>query len=130
MTSEVVKIKSERNKDLIIIRNSKFSFHKNLKFEKKRWCCVVKTCKSYIKTDISETQILEENVVCTHAVHSDSEICRQKIRNSAKRKAEKDACDRPLKLMRDEINIHDCCDVADFFGLGNQDPGGNQAMIW
>ncbi|CAH0381729.1 unnamed protein product [Bemisia tabaci] len=103
MASAFEKIKSERNKDLIVTDNHKFSFQKVYKDGNKRWCCTVNTCKSFIKTNPSETEILSRTLVCAHALDSE-----RKIRNSVKRKAENDFTDRPWKLLHDELNEEDC----------------------
>uniref|UniRef100_A0A8D8VV18 FLYWCH-type domain-containing protein n=1 Tax=Cacopsylla melanoneura TaxID=428564 RepID=A0A8D8VV18_9HEMI len=47
----VHKMMSEKGKDLIVVNNFKFRFHKSLAHGIKRWSCVEKKCKSFIKTD-------------------------------------------------------------------------------
>ena len=106
MAVSVEKIKSEKSKDLLVVENYKFCFHKELKDGVRRWCCVNKKCKSFLKTDASDSTLLDSKLECAilHEPESDNKLCRQKIRNSVKETAKENLCERPWKIMHKEIN--------------------------
>jgi hypothetical protein len=70
--------------------------------------------------------IAENKVVCTDLVHNHntdgSSILKQQINNSVKRKAQEDICERPAKLIHQEIAnaTQDCSDeTVDMRALEN-----------
>lgn len=57
---------SRRGKDLIIVDNYKFRFHKNLQNNVQRWACTNSTCNSFIKTNENK-EIIEKHTDHQHA---------------------------------------------------------------
>ncbi|CAI6373223.1 unnamed protein product [Macrosiphum euphorbiae] len=94
---------SQHGKELKIIDGYKMRFHKMLNGDVKRWCCVNKTCTAYMKTDMSEKTIIDSNLNHNHNLESEGKTMRQVIRNSVKRKAQVDLCERPMKLIHLEL---------------------------
>jgi len=52
-----------------------------------------------VKTDMSEKTIINSNLNHNHDLESEGKTMRQVIRNSVKRKAQEELCERPLKLI-------------------------------
>ncbi|KAF0686992.1 Uncharacterized protein FWK35_00038294, partial [Aphis craccivora] len=94
---------SQHGKKLKIIDGYKMRFHKILNGDVKRWCCVNKTCIAYMKTDMSENTIIDSSLNHNHDLESEGKMMRQVIRNSVKRKAQEELCERPLKLIHLEL---------------------------
>jgi hypothetical protein len=90
---------SERGKTLMVIDGAKFRTGRTLSSGKTYWRCSNKHCKAnfYIT---SRNDIIESNL---NHNHDPSDIYRQKISNSVKRKAEEDISVRPTKLIHREI---------------------------
>jgi uncharacterized membrane protein YfhO len=57
-----------------------------------------------MKTDMSEKTIIDSNLNHSHEIESERKMMRQVIRNSVKRKAQEELCERPLKLIHLELN--------------------------
>jgi len=93
---------SERGKELRIIDGHKIRFHKELNGGVRRWCCAVKWCTAYTKTN-SVGDVIESKLVHEQDAYTDEELARDKFRNSVKRKALDDLCDRPSKLIHSEL---------------------------
>jgi hypothetical protein len=56
-----------------------------------------------MKTDMSEKTIIDSNLNYSHEIESEGKMMRQVIRNSIKRKALEELCERPLKLIHLEL---------------------------
>jgi len=56
-----------------------------------------------MKTDMSEKTIIDSNLNHNHDLESEGKMMRQVIRNSVKRKAQEELCERPLKLIHLEL---------------------------
>jgi hypothetical protein len=86
---------SERGKTLMVIDGAKFRKGRTLSSGKTYWRCSNKNCKPnfYIT---SRNDMIESNL---NHNHDPSDIYRQKISNSVKRKAEEDISVRPTKLI-------------------------------
>lgn len=98
-----LKIASERGKDLIVLDEFKFRFHKNLANNVKRWTCSKNTCKSYLKTD-HQDNVIENPSEHNHAPCEVKDIQRQGISNVLKRRAIENICDRPLKILHKHLS--------------------------
>lgn len=104
---------SERGKKFEIIDNYKLRFHKVLSNNVSRWCCGKKTCSAYFKKS-DDGEIMERNLVHNHEPETERSLERQKLRNTVKRKAIDDLCERPAKLIHQEIkNIGSNTDIID-----------------
>jgi len=90
----------------VLIDGFKFRFHKLLKDDIQRWCCCLKTCKSYFKCQ-QNFKILEQHVEHNHPKPDEKLLNRQKISNSLKRKAIEDISSKPLKLLHVEFKNKD-----------------------
>ena len=95
-------IRSEKGKDLLVIKSFRFRFQKNLAGNMEWRCCTIKKCKCYIKCNES-CENFRGNV--RHYQDADSEAClnRKMLNNSVKRKAMEDLCERPRKLIHKEL---------------------------
>ncbi|KAL5245851.1 hypothetical protein ACI65C_013259 [Semiaphis heraclei] len=91
---------SEKGKPLLII--NEFKFRKIGKSKDGiKWRCTVKSCTSSVCSDESVTTLLTSNL--NHNHEKSSNINRQIVANSLKRKAIDQITTRPLKLIRNEV---------------------------
>lgn len=100
---------SEKGKKLLVIEGYKFSFQKNLTGNKKRWTCASRKtlCKAYVKTEGVEVVIIESMLEHNHDRIPEECLNRQTLSNSVKRAAVDDICERPMKLIRRELQKSD-----------------------
>ena len=84
-------IRSEKGKDLLVIKDFKFRFQKILPGSMERWCCTFKKCKCYVKFN-ENGEIFGGNVRHNHEADSEACLNRQILNNSVKRKAMEDLC--------------------------------------
>ncbi|KAF0761944.1 MULE domain-containing protein, partial [Aphis craccivora] len=87
MASEMNSIYSEKQRDLFVIEQYKFRFHKFLKNNIERWCCCKKTCKSYIHLNSDNNDVgsqKKENELLNCQIMTVDDICEKlsKIINS------------------------------------------------
>ena len=94
-------IKSQRGRDLIVINNFKFAFGYKNQNNVEVWRCVIKKCKAKITTNSEKSCMFTEEG--THNHNAADNIASQAISNSVKRKATEDLSEKPLKLIRSEI---------------------------
>ncbi|CAH1109054.1 unnamed protein product [Psylliodes chrysocephalus] len=69
----------------------------------KRWQCSKRTCKAFVKTQESDDTIVQSVLDHNHEKLSDEVFNRHFVSNSVKRKGVEDICEKPLKLIRNEI---------------------------
>lgn len=103
---EVFEMLSEKDQPILVIFNYKFRFHKKLVNDIEKWCCTNKNCKSFIKRfnkEILRNQSKLDVDGHNHEAESELILNRQKIRNSLKRKATENICDRPSKLIHSSL---------------------------
>lgn len=93
MSVKVRKILSEKGRTILIVKNFKFSFHKDLAGGAKRWKCTQKGCRAFLKTNENE-ETFETNLSHNHIGSSSEELLRQELRNSVKRKSVEGLCIR------------------------------------
>jgi hypothetical protein len=95
-------ILSEKGQTLRVIYGFKFRFHKRLRNGEQRWTCTKSSCKSFVKFDVNGGS---GDVTNAHNHSPDSAACirRQTLSNSIKRKAVDSLCDKPIKMIRDEL---------------------------
>jgi hypothetical protein len=86
-------IRSDKGNHLLVIKGFKFRFQKILAENMERWCCTNNKCKCYILCDARREIFASLN--------------RQILKNSVKRKAIEDLCERPRKLIRKELQSQD-----------------------
>ncbi|XP_069693627.1 uncharacterized protein [Periplaneta americana] len=100
-TSNMIKMYSQRGKELTVVDGYKYrKYYKNK--EEQKWRCIVKMCNAKIVTAVEGDILL--NTEGNHNHEKDGTVHRQMITNAAKRKAsEEDLFDRPSKLIRREI---------------------------
>lgn len=102
---EVTFSTSEKGKSLLVIDGYTFSFHKMLvKDTVKRWQCSKRTCKAFVKTQTAEDTVVESVLDHNHEKLEPAVFNRKVVSNSLKRKAISDICEKPIKLIRSEIN--------------------------
>jgi len=99
---------SKAGKQLAVIDEYKFGFHKNLSGDIARWKCTKRGCTAFIK--VFNEVIVEQNLDHDHG--ADTTLARQKISNSLKRKASDALCERPTKIIRREIASSGMSDVV------------------
>lgn len=97
---------SEKNKMLLVIDGYKFCFHKLLKSDLQRWRCTRTSCKSFIKIN-NDTEIIECKINHNHEKLETPVLNRQKMSNILKRKAIDNVCERPCKLIHNELSKED-----------------------
>ncbi|KAF0693699.1 FLYWCH-type domain-containing protein [Aphis craccivora] len=91
---------SEKGKPLIVL--DEFKFQKcTISKNGIKWRCTIKTCTSNFLCDVSKTVLLKSNFDHNH--EASSNINRQIVANSLKRKATDQVTTRPLKLIPDEV---------------------------
>lgn len=101
---EFVKMISEKNKPLLIFENYKYRKFRLLKStEEEVWYCTNKNCTA--KIYILNSALSRRSGVHNHVIDA-SVIIRQKISNSVKRQAEENISEKPLKLIRKEMEVH------------------------
>jgi len=104
---------SEKGKRINVIDGFKFSFHKYLKNDIERWRCIKRTCKSFYKCE--NEIIIEKNITHNHEPDEANILTRQTVSNFLKRKEQENPCDRPSKLLHNELQndienlIHNDC---------------------
>lgn len=111
-------ILSEKGKQLLVVNNFKYCFHKCLKSGEKRWTCTNKKCKSFILSlgemkNITITKYIEEH--CHDA--NIEKLNRQIVSSSCKREAVEDLSEKPAKIIRRVLRDNlsptiTTCDVA------------------
>ncbi|KAJ4442388.1 hypothetical protein ANN_03974 [Periplaneta americana] len=100
-TSIMIKMYSQRGKELTVVDGYKYRKYCKNK-EEQNWRCIVKMCNAKIVTNIDGDILLNTEVYHNH--DKDETVHRQMITNAAKSKAsEEDLFDRPSKLIRREI---------------------------
>lgn len=102
----IQKMLSEKGKPMIVINNYKYNFHKKLCDNIERWQCIKRGCKSYVKS--RDDIVVEHNCVHNHDPINESILNRQQLSNSVKRKAIEDICERPAKILHQQLRT---CDV-------------------
>lgn len=91
---------SEKGKPLLVL--DEFKFRKcTISKNGIKWRCTIKSCISNFLCDVSETVLLKSNFDHNH--EASSNINRQIVANSLKRKATDQVTTRPLKLIRNEV---------------------------
>lgn len=102
---------SEKGQPLRVIDGFKFRFHKRLRSGVQRWTCAKASCKAFIKFEVRE---LTGTVTNTHNHVADATVFleRQKFSNAVKRKATKSLCDKPLKVIREELMTQNYGDIT------------------
>lgn len=109
---------SEKGKQLRVVNNFKFRFHKLLANEVQRWSCVEKKCKAFLKVS-SDGVIVQEPQTHNHLAENDRSLAVQRINNDLKRKATEDLCERPSKLIcrslqPSHLSVVTCTDITKF----------------
>lgn len=94
---------SQHGKEIKIIERYKLRFHKILNNNVRRWNCTNKKCKAYFKIGESGDTVIENKLDHNHEKDVQDIMVRQVIRNSLKRKAQDEICERPLKLIHHEL---------------------------
>lgn len=115
---------SEKGKPLKVLEGFKFRRAKETQ-KGVVWRCTVKSCKVRLYTDDSESEVLE--LVNCHSHEPSSNIVREQISNSVKRKATSDIGERPLKIIRNEIA---CKPSEDTENLTKEDINAAQKAIY
>ena len=77
----------------------------------KLWRCVQKTCSARCKTDLQELMVLGGRFDNCHEQSNQRNIEKQKVRNGCKRKAEEEPCERPCKLIIQEIEKQNLTEI-------------------
>jgi hypothetical protein len=98
--------RSEKGKDLLVIKGFKFRFQKILADKMERWCCTTKKCKCYIKCNESR-EIFGGDVMHNHGENSEACLNPQILNNSVKGKAMEDLCKRPRNVIHKELQCQD-----------------------
>lgn len=101
---------SKKGKYVKIIKGFKFSFQKKLAFNKERWNCTTKICKTFLKVDENDKVLSNERKLNhnNHVLLSEQVLNSEEISNSLKRKAVTEIllCERPSKLLHAELRQH------------------------
>nr|XP_018899667.1 PREDICTED: uncharacterized protein LOC109032143 isoform X4 [Bemisia tabaci] len=97
---------SEKGKQLILIENFKFGYHKKLAGDVSRWKCVNRRCRAFLKMDGKRDIVLEKRLEHNHAAATESSLLRQKVTNSLKRRAMDCSSERSSDIIREEISRH------------------------
>jgi len=92
---------SEKGKRINVVDGFKFSFHKCLKNDIKRWRCVKRTCKSFYKSE--KEIIIKKKFSHNHEPDEVNILIRQTVSNPLKRKSQENPCKRPSKLLHNEL---------------------------
>lgn len=100
---EVSEMLSEKGKSMLVIDNYKYNFHKMLAGNIKRWQCIQRGCKAFVKTLNISNSVVEYSDNHNHGSLPETMLNRQKLSNGVKRKAMEDLCEKPLKLIHSEI---------------------------
>ena len=95
-------IRSEKGKDLIVVKGFKFRFQKIRADSLERWCCTNKKYKCCIKCNGSR-EIFGGNVMNNHDEGSEACLNRQILNDSVKMKAMEGLCERPHRLIHKEL---------------------------
>ena len=103
-------IKSKRDKDMVAFNKFKYNFaSKNVSTDEIRWRCVKRTCSATLYTSnfkvVNEEDILNtDQLRHNHNSCSDSEINRQIVSVSCKRKATENLYIQPKKIILKELS--------------------------
>lgn len=101
--SQYTVMTSERGEPLRVFEGYKFRFHKRLRNGIQRWTCSRTSCKSYVKFGVDGT-IVEDHTDChNHPCNSESDLRRQRLSSSLKRRATASLCDKPSKIIRESL---------------------------
>lgn len=97
--NSVEKMFSEKGELIFIINKFKFSYHKLLQNEFKRFKCTKRGCTAYLRICKNENVVWESsNINHSHNPDEENKLERQIISNGLKRKAIESICERPSKL--------------------------------
>lgn len=96
---------SEKGKTLLVIDNFKFRYQKPLSGNVKRWACVKRDCKAFLKTD-QNNEVLSSMQTHNHGSESLQIFNRKKLSNDLKRKAMDDISEKPSHLINTELQIN------------------------
>jgi 5-bromo-4-chloroindolyl phosphate hydrolysis protein len=105
-------ITGEKGKPLILLENQKFYKYRVLKSTSETcWCCVKKNCRAKLYTFGDETDLVfsKNTGEHDHEVLDKCVLNKQKVSNQVKRKAEDWICDRPAKIIHQELNSQKQC---------------------
>lgn len=104
-------LKSKRDKDMVAFNRYKYNFaSKNSSTHQVRWRCVKRSCYAKLYTSDCGGVVNAENVLKTdrlrhnHTPCSDTEMNRQIVSNSCKRKASKNLRVQPRKIILKELS--------------------------
>lgn len=100
----VQKTVSKQGKVMLIVNNYKFNFADKLLSGEVKWRCRVPTCKAALYTVGEEYVVSKCNLTHCHAELSASEIQKQLVAVSAKRKASEDIGLQPKRIIQSVLN--------------------------
>lgn len=99
---------SEKGKELIVIDNFKFRYHKELSGGVKRWVCSFGSkCPAFLKTDGKSNVIVQLSDNHNHEPLCEKVLNRNLLSNAIKRKATEDINEKPSKLVHKELRNSD-----------------------
>ncbi|KAL4112727.1 hypothetical protein QTP88_016463 [Uroleucon formosanum] len=91
---------SENGELIFIVNKFKFSYHKILQNEFKRFKCTKRGCTAYLRICKNKNVVWESsNLNHSHNPDEENQLERQIISNGLKRKAIESICERPSKLL-------------------------------
>lgn len=95
---------SEKGKQLLVINNYKFCINHVSKQNVVTWRCIKKTCVAKVYTEGETMNICEVSKSnLNHNHREETNLKRQEVNNSCKRKAEEDLLEKPAKIIRKEV---------------------------
>ena len=87
---------TNRGKPGLLYEGFRYRKQKDTK-ETRLWRCVKKACNARCKTDLDETMILGGRFEHSHAEEDDRTLERQVLRQTCKKKATEEPCEKPYK---------------------------------
>lgn len=116
---KVQKSVSKRDKVFLILNNFKFNFAATLLSGEMKWRCRVSKCKAVLYTVGEECIISRCNLTHCHAALTASELQKQCVAVSAKRKATEDIGLQPKRILQSVLknNESDCLTIKDLHSV-------------
>ena len=93
---------TNRGKPGLLYEGFRYRKQKDTK-ETRLWRCVKKACNARCKSDLDETVILGGQFEHNHAEEDDRTLERQVLRQTCKKKATEEPCEKPYKLIISEV---------------------------